>query len=154
MLREVVGKFHGALVAPLKPDFKNYYQCGYVVRRLSPADHVDMAQKPKSARPRPKPQRRRTFIKEWRKFRNLTQEALAERVGMVVSNIAQLEQGRQGYSQAGLEAIADALRCDAGQLLTVDPTKDDAIWSIWDNAKPGQRLMIVEVAKTILKTGT
>ncbi len=73
---------------------------------------------------------------------------------MAVSNIAQLEQGRQGYSQAGLEAIADALQCDVGQLLTVDPTKDDAMWSIWDQARPGERKLIVDLAKTIIKTGT
>lgn len=102
-----------------------------------------------------KPQRRRTFIAAWRKYRNLTQEQLAERVGMSVSNISQLEQGRQGYSQEGLEAIADALNCEPGQLLNVDPTKADAIWSIWELAKPGERKLIVDIAKSVTgKTGT
>lgn len=95
-------------------------------------------------------------MKEWRAYRGLTQEQLAERVGMAVSNISQLEQGRQGYSQEGLEALADALQCDPGQLLTVDPSKTDAIWSIWEHAKPAERQMIVDIAKTITnrKTGT
>lgn len=110
----------------------------------------------KRAIPRPVPkQRRRIFLKEWRKFRGLTQEQLAERVGMAVSNISQLEQGRQGYSQEGLEAFADALNCDPGQILNVDPTKGDAIWSIWEQAAPVQRQQIVEIARTITrKTGT
>lgn len=113
-----------------------------------------MARQTKRVVPRPKRIIRRTFIKEWRKYRGLTQEQLADRVDMAVSNIAQLEQGRQGYSQAGLEAIAEALQCDVGQLLTIDPSKDDAIWSIWEQARPGERKMIVDIAKTIVKTGT
>ena len=95
------------------------------------------------------------FVKEWRKYRGLTQEQLAERVGWSVSNISQLEQARQGYSQEGLEALAEALNCDPGQLLTVDPTKDEAIWSIWELAKPADRKKIVDIARTITgKTGT
>lgn len=95
--------------------------------------------------------RRRIFLKQWRNYRGLTQELLAERVGMSKGNISQLEQGVQGYSQEGLERLADALQCDPGQLLTVDPTKDDAIWSIWERAKEGERQMIVDIAKTIVK---
>jgi transcriptional regulator with XRE-family HTH domain len=98
--------------------------------------------------------RRRIFLKQWREYRDLTQEQLAERVGWSVGNVSQLERGLQGYSQEGLEALADALQCDPGQLLTVDPTGDDAIWSIWEKAKPGERQMIVELAKTVVKTGT
>lgn len=98
--------------------------------------------------------RRRIFLKQWREFRNLTQEQLAERVGWSVGNVSQLERGLQGYSQEGLEALAEALQCDPGQILTVDPTRDDAIWSIWERAKPGERQMIIELAKTVVKTGT
>ena len=114
-------------------------------------ENVSMAKSP------PKRRLGRIFLKEWRKFRGLSQERLAERVGMSVSNISQLEQGRQGYSQAGLEALAEALACDPGQLLTVDPTRDEAIWSIWETAKPGERKMIVDIARTVIaggKTGT
>lgn len=106
--------------------------------------------------PRPKPAkvRQRIFLKEWRTYRGLTQETLAERAGMSKGNISQLEQNVQGYSPEGLESLAHALQCDPGQLLSVDPTKDDAIWSIWEKAKPAERRMIVELAKTIIKTGT
>ena len=116
--------------------------------------HFSMAKKVVPRFKRTAAPRRRIFLQEWRKYRGLTQEALAERVGMSKGNISQLEQGVQGYSQEGLESLAEALQCDPGQLLNVDPTKDDAIWSIWEQAKPGERKMIVEVAKTIVKTGT
>jgi len=110
----------------------------------------------KRVTPRFKPAvaRRRIFLKQWREYRNLTQEQLAERVGWSVGNVSQLERGLQGYSQEGLEALAEALQCDPGQILTVDPSGDEAIWSIWERAKPGERQMIVEIAKTVVKTGT
>ena len=112
----------------------------------------------KTLRPRPMSQKRayrQHFIKEWRVFRHLTQEQLAERVGMSANNLSQLENYKQGYSHEGLERLADALNCEPGQLLMVDPTKDEAIWSIWEKAKPAERQQIVAVAKALVsKTGT
>lgn len=111
-----------------------------------------MAKQP--ARPHPKPQRRRLFIKEWRKYRHLTQEQLAERAGMSVGNVNHLEQAKQNYTQDALERLAEALQCEPAHLMIVDPTRDNAIWSIWERAAPGERQMIVDIAKTITKTGT
>ena len=98
--------------------------------------------------------RRRTFFKEWRKHRGLTLEVAAERAGMTAGNISAMERGTQGYTQDGLEALAFAYNAEPAWLLNVDPSKDDAIFSIWERAKPAERVMIVEVAKTIVKTGT
>lgn len=134
-----------------------FLQYGYVSLPAASADTFSMAKRvrntPRQVHPRFKT-RRRIFLKEWREYRELTQEQLAERVGWSVGNVSQLERGLQGYSQEGLEALADALQCDPGQILTVDPSKDDAIWSIWEKAKPGERQMIIELAKTVVKTGT
>lgn len=132
------------------------FQHDYLDTIGAAADDFSMAQRPVKTRfKQTPPRRRRIFVKEWRKFRNLTQEQLAERVGWSVSNVSQLEQGRQGYSQEGLEALADALNCDPGQLLAVDPTQDEAMWSLWEIAKEGERKMIVNLAKQVVgKTGT
>lgn len=74
---------------------------------------------------------------------------------MTVGNVSNLEQGKQGYSDKGLSALADALNCSPGQLLMVDPTKDGAMWTIWESASQGQRRQIEEISKTITgKTGT
>lgn len=69
---------------------------------------------------------------------------------MTAGNLSAMERGVQGYTQSGLEALAHAYKCDPGQLLTVDPSKDDAIWSIWERAKPGERQKIVDIAHTII----
>lgn len=116
---------------------------------------VSTAGMPRPVRPHAKPPRfRRTFIAQWRDFRNLTQEQLADRLDMTQSHLSMLENGKRGYTQETLEAIAHALQTDVASLLMRDPTADEAIWSIWDQAKPGERQMIVEIAKTVTKTGT
>lgn len=99
--------------------------------------------------------RRRIFLKQWREYRGLTQQQVADRVGWSVGNISQLERGLQGYSDEGLALLAEALQCTPGQILDVDPLNDDAIWSLWERAKPGQRQTLLDVAKEmVIKTGT
>lgn len=99
--------------------------------------------------------RQRTFFKQWRKYRRLTLEVAAERADMTAGNLSAMERGAQGYTQAGLEALAEAYGCDPGQLLTVDPTQGEGIWSIWEVAKPADRQKITDIARTIVgKTGT
>lgn len=97
---------------------------------------------------------RRTFIRQWRKHRGLTLEQLAERIDQTASHLSMLERSQRGYTQETLEAIADALQTDAASLLMRDPTNDEAIWSVWEQAKPGTRRQIVEIAKTLNKTGS
>jgi transcriptional regulator with XRE-family HTH domain len=109
----------------------------------------------KIARPAPKPERRRHFIRQWRKYRGLTQEQLAERIGVTPGAISQLEVGRTSYTQHMLEAMAVELQCKPGDLLNVDPTREDAIWSIWETLDVPTRNQIVDIAKTFQrKTGT
>jgi transcriptional regulator with XRE-family HTH domain len=97
---------------------------------------------------------RPTFIKQWREHRRLNQEQLAERLDMTQSHLSMLENGKRGYTQETLEAVAHALQTDVASLLMRNPADGTAIWSIWDNAKPGERQMIVDIAKTVTKTGT
>jgi transcriptional regulator with XRE-family HTH domain len=108
----------------------------------------------KIAQPAPKPQRRRHFIKEWRKFKLLTQEQLAERIGVTPGAISQLELGRVSYTQNMLEAIAVEFRVKPGDLLNVDPTREAAMWSIWETLDVPARNQIADIAKTFQKTGT
>jgi transcriptional regulator with XRE-family HTH domain len=146
--------FMSELVALLKTKGKGNFQCDYLDSFNNNNQSLSMAKRVQT-RLKTQNRNRRIFLKEWRTYRGLTQEQLAERVGWGVSNVSQLETGRQGYSQDGLERLADALRCDPGHLLSVDPTKNDAIWSIWEIAKPGDRQKIVDIARTIIgKTGT
>lgn len=103
-----------------------------------------------------KPKRKRfvTKIKQWREYRGLTQDALAERLETSKASISRIESGDQAYTQDFLEACADALMTDPASLLMRDPTDEEAVWSLWDKAKPAQRQMIEGIVQSVLKTGT
>jgi transcriptional regulator with XRE-family HTH domain len=109
---------------------------------------------PKGAKIPQRAKFRPTFIAQWREHRGLTQEQLANRLEMTQSHLSMLENGKRGYTQETLEAIAHALQTDVASLIMRNPLDGDAIWSIWDQAKPGERQMIVDIAKTVTKTGT
>jgi len=97
------------------------------------------------------PSYRRTFIREWRKHRDLSLEQLGEKLQMTASHLSMLERGQRGYTQETLEAIAEAVGTDPASLLVRDPSASDGIWSIWEKANPSQRKMIVDIAQVIVR---
>jgi transcriptional regulator with XRE-family HTH domain len=96
----------------------------------------------------------RHFIREWRKFRGLTQVQLAERIGIDKTYLSKIESGKRRYDQPFLEAAAEVLGCAPADLIMRDPTDPEGIWSLWDNLAPVERKQLVEIGKTIRRTGT
>lgn len=88
------------------------------------------------------------FIKEWRKHRGLTQDQLAERIGVSPAVLSRIESGRQRYNQDMLEAIGRVLTCAPADLIGRDPT--DAAAATWATLTPGERVAVTQVAKTFL----
>lgn len=79
------------------------------------------------------------FLKKWRKARGLTQEGLAELTGLTHGMISQLERGDINYVQNTWEALASALECSPGELLSVDPTNRNDPFSIFVTLRPETR---------------
>lgn len=104
--------------------------------------------------PRLKRSATRYYFREWRKHRGLTQEALASRVGLSTPSISQIETGKQGFTDSTLEALADALSCEPGDLLMRDPTDAEAPWSLWESLTPDQRQTGIKLLKALKGTGT
>jgi len=94
------------------------------------------------------------YIREWRKHRGLTQDQLAERIGMDKGYLSKIETGKRRYDQPFLEAAATVLQCEPADLIIRDPSDPDGIWSIWDSLRPVERQQVVEIAKTLKRTGT
>lgn len=112
-----------------------------------------MAQRPKPL-PYPKRQRRRWFLKQWREHRGLSQEALAERVGMTQGMISHLERNRVDFTASHLDLFAEALQCEPADLLIRNPADPEAPWSIWDTLAPPERRQAVEILKALKRTAS
>lgn len=65
-------------------------------------------------------------IESWRRLRNLTQEQLAELVGMSSAAISQLETGETKPTFDTLDKLARALATRRGNLLDIDPFANGA----------------------------
>lgn len=105
--------------------------------------------------PKKNPQQR-IYLCEWREHRHLTQEQLADRIGISRVMVSKIERGLNPYHQAFLEAAALALMCEPADLLVRDPSKPEAIWTVWDNIPPANRPQAIAILKTFMgtKTGT
>lgn len=128
---------------------KHTCSCHCIDRASLSRENVNMA-------PVKKPRRRlqRTFLKEWREFRNLTQEAAAGRLGISRTLLSKIENAKSPYSQPFLEAAADAYGTTVASLLMRDPTRSGSLWSIEDQlqkADPAKRAEIISVVEVMLR---
>lgn len=96
-----------------------------------------------------KPHVPRPFIREWRKFRRLTQRQLGDRIDQGESSISQIESGKQGISETTLAALAYAFGCEVGDLYR-DPTKPDyQLWRIISDMRPEQQARALRLIKAL-----
>lgn len=102
----------------------------------------------------PKPRQRRTYIKEWREQRGWSQEELADMVGVTQETISRLENGKIAYTQPTLEAIADKLACEIGDLTDHDPTKDGVLVQLARSIPKEHREQAANILKTFIKNAS
>jgi transcriptional regulator with XRE-family HTH domain len=90
-------------------------------------------------------------IREWRTYRGYTLYQLAEMVGTTHGHLSAIERRIKPYNQELLELLAEALMTDAASLIMRNPTEPEAIWTIWEQAKPAQKAQIVDLASVVVK---
>lgn len=105
-----------------------------------------MAKRKKPARNKEKPLH---HLKEWREFRKLTQQQLADAVDTDKSVISLIENGGMGLTDKWARRFATPLRTRAGLIIDYDPNDlPTSILEIWANIPEEARPQ----AETILKT--
>lgn len=102
---------------------------------------------------KPKPVLERTFIREWRLFRqkeaenksDYTMEAIAPLANMSRSNLNKIELGETPYQQQHLEALAKIYACSAADLVARDPNDRSSVWAVADLLKkiPADQVRII-----------
>ncbi|MBS5801906.1 MAG: helix-turn-helix transcriptional regulator [Brachyspira sp.] len=92
-------------------------------------------------------------VKEFRKQQKLTQEKLAEIIGVDNGYISKLEVGQNFPSISTLEKIADALNIELYELFQFTKSNDkdfkDEIISIYDNLNKEKQYTLYRVAKAM-----
>lgn len=94
--------------------------------------------------------KQRHFLREWRTHSGKTLVQVAEHLHMTHGYLSKIERGLHPYNQELLEALSALYMCEPADLIVRDPTASAEIWTIWDQAKPGDRAKIVTIAKTIV----
>jgi len=74
---------------------------------------------------------RRWYLREWRRYRGYTLQRLAEMTGASKGYLSDLERGNRRFNEEILNALAEALRCEPFELLSVHP--DSEFRSIWES---------------------
>lgn len=113
-----------------------------------------MASKDK-ARPHPKPGKKQSkhYLQEWLAHRNKTHEQLASFIEMSRPHVTKIINGKRQYTQEFLEAAAEYLETTPGSLLMRDPSQEESIWSLWDQARTGDREEILRYANFVIHQG-
>jgi transcriptional regulator with XRE-family HTH domain len=103
-------------------------------------------------RERRKPKNVTHFLKEWRDFRGLTQERLAARIEKSPALISQIEAGNIKLTEETLEALAFALSCDPGDVLSRDPMSPDyKLWRIIKGLPADDQAQALRVIEALTK---
>lgn len=93
------------------------------------------------------------YLKEWRKFRRMTQDKLAEAVDTSKSVISDLERGNLQLSPKWLRKLAPVLGTQPGHILDHDPNNlDTDIIDIW--SRIDDKAQAMKVLQSFAKDGT
>ena len=96
----------------------------------------------------------RHFAKEWRKYRKISQEKLAERIGTTQSEISKVERGDRRATLDALAAIAFGLGVEVEELILVNPLKPDVPKLVYSRVRTVDEPMqqkVLDVVNEMLK---
>ena len=102
--------------------------------------------------PVPKPKRERTkhFFKEWRDYRELTQEQAIGRLGWSQSKLSRIEKGETPYNQDDLETASEAYGCSTTDLISVNPFMEGEVVDLMRLIDDRNRDQAIRVLKALV----
>jgi transcriptional regulator with XRE-family HTH domain len=117
------------------------------------------------------PKKRGHYLREWRQSKDLSLEQVAERIvilsqakaaadpearamSMTHATLSRIEREKLPYNQHLMELLAEIYQTEMTNLIRVDPSHEDPIYSLWETLKPVQRQQAVEIIRALKRTGT
>ncbi len=95
------------------------------------------------------------YLREWRKFRRMTQDELAAHLDTSKSVISDMERDHLQLSPKWAHRIAPLLGTTAGHLIDTDPNAlDSDIIDIWTRIADVDREQAAKVLRSFVRTGT
>lgn len=92
----------------------------------------------------------RTYFKEWREAKRLSQAQLAELLGTSDATVSRMETGQTRYYAEYMDALAHVMRCHPRDFFRHPETP--SIDSKLENAPPSLQQQIVQVVTALLGT--
>lgn len=89
---------------------------------------------------------RRIRLREWREYRGLSVERLAEKAGVSPGLVSQIENRLSAGSPDSLEKLAKALDCEVGELLDIAPSKGGSMFRVWVSDEDRPRIEAIAKA--------
>ena len=86
----------------------------------------------------------KTFIREWRTFRGLSQRDLERLTNISYVQIGKYERGETPPGVEMLARIAQALGIDVPTLIARDPQQNGGFWEAWDQLSTEDRQKVVD----------
>lgn len=97
----------------------------------------------------------KTYFREWREYKNWTQQELADRLDTSAATVSRIEKGERDWGKGYLEAFAYVVGCpNPTDPITRPPGQAVSLDDMLKNAPPEIQRQALAVVKTILKTGT
>jgi len=92
------------------------------------------------------------YLRDWREYRAMSQEMLAEQVGTEKPVISLLENGHRKLDIIWLRKLAAVLQCRAGDIIDNSPEDDRrGIRETWSRATPAERAQITGMAEALIQ---
>lgn len=96
----------------------------------------------------------RNYLRDWREFRKMSQEELADKIGTTKAVISLLENEKRPLSSKWLRKLAVPLKTKPGHILDHDPHDlPSDVHDLWDDIPLELRAQAVRVLRTFA-TGT
>lgn len=92
------------------------------------------------------------YFKEWRRWKRLTQQELADRMETTKQTVSRIETGKRDWSKGYLEAFAHVISCSLSAPIMRPPGKPDANELLRD-ATPRQKELVIKIIENVVKAG-